>query len=377
MVFLPIFVLFTRSRFGIEGALQLASLTYFFVVLLEVPSGWMSDRVGRVPTLATAAAGWIIAHSLFLFAGDRFIMVALGQFFLSAGFAFISGTDVSFHYDTLEALGRADEYAERQARVSSIAYLAMSVSAVTGGLLGLGDLRWAFAASLVLAIAQLGAVLRLHEPDVLTKADPFVSQLGRCVRYLNNRFMAWLFFYGIALVTLEHVAFTLMQPWLTTLLNKEPGELGATPLLSGVLFAVVGAVGSISARNSARAGERFGTVRTLIALAGVSAVIVTGMALTFATAALVLVGLRSVQGAAAPVLLSAAIAPRTEPQHRATLLSLNSLAGRLCYGTLLLAVSEDALDDPQPVLRILAVISWILVALLIVTSLGSGARAAD
>ena len=54
MVYLPVFVLFTRDNFGVSGALQIASLTYLFIVVLEVPSGWMSDLFGRVPTLSLA-----------------------------------------------------------------------------------------------------------------------------------------------------------------------------------------------------------------------------------------------------------------------------------------------------------------------------------
>ena len=57
-VWLPVFVLFTRARFDLDGALVLASLYYLFVVALEVPSGWMSDRVGRVLTLRVAALGF-------------------------------------------------------------------------------------------------------------------------------------------------------------------------------------------------------------------------------------------------------------------------------------------------------------------------------
>ena len=130
MVYLPVFVLFTRDNFGVSGALQLASLTYLFIVLLEVPSGWMSDWIGRVPTLSVAAAGFVIGQACFLFGGTEFGVIVLGQFFVSSGYAFISGTDVSFHFDSLEGLGLADEYAQRQARVSSLSYLVRTVSAL-------------------------------------------------------------------------------------------------------------------------------------------------------------------------------------------------------------------------------------------------------
>lgn len=368
-MYLPVFVLFTRENFGVSGALQIASLTYLFIVVLEVPSGWMSDWLGRVPTLRLAALGFVIGPSCFLLGGDRFLVIAIGQFFVSAGYAFISGTNVSFHYDSLEALGRGDEYAHRQAKVAALSYSARALSAIAGGLLGFVDLRLAFAGALVLAFAQVAVTWAFREPIVegALSADRLLLQIRNCLSYLHDGFMAWIFFYGIALVVLEHVAFTLMQPWLTEALGRSPDELGATPIVSGVLFAVVAFVGAGSARASAPLVDRFGTVRTLIGLAVVSAVIVTGMALSFATVLIGLTVFRSVQGAAAPVVISAAVAPRTQQRHRATLLSINSLAGRLVYGSLLLVLAIDIDDTPRPFLQTTAVISWSLIAVLAAT----------
>lgn len=365
---LPVFVLFTRARFDLDGALLLASLYYLFVVVLEVPSGWMSDRLGRVVTLRLAAVCWLGAHACFALGDNRFAVIVLGQFFLAAGYASLSGTDVTFHYDTLEALGRASTYATRQARVSAIGYGVTAVSALTGGALGLIDVRWAFAASFALAVMQLVVTLRLYEPPITTRAESLGPQLVTCLRYLGERYLGWIFFYGVVLVTLEHVAFTLMQPWLTEVLGEAADDLGATPLLAGTVYAVTALIGAAAARASAPLSSRFGVVTTLIALAAISSIIVTSMALFTHAAVLAVAAFRSAQGAAAPVLISAAIAPRTQRQHRATLLSINSLAGRLGYGLLLLFVAGGADDDVQGVLALLSIIAWSLVVVLLATA---------
>lgn len=368
LVWISVMVLFTRARFDLDGALQLSSIYYLSVVALEVPSGWMSDRLGRVTTVRVAAASWIVSHSLFLIGDDIFWVIATAQFFLAAGFASLSGTDVTLHYDTLESLGIEDEFTRREARVSSLAYVATAVSALAGGALGLVDLRLAFAASLVLACAQLAVALRLHQPPGEHHADPFGRQLALCARYLRQRFIGWIFFYGILLVTLEHVAFSLMQPWLTEVLGRSPDDVGSTPLFAGAVFAATAIVGSFAARFSAPLADRFGIVATLIGLGAVSAAIVTGMWWTTSAVMLLIVVFRSVQGAAAPVLISAAVAPRTLRQHRATLLSLNSLAGRLGWGGILLVVSTDAGDDVTATLGTFAWLSWAMIAVLIATS---------
>ena len=45
-----------------------------------------------------------------------------------------------------------------------------------------------------------------HTPHAGSEAEPFGRQLGVCLAYLRRPWLAWLFGYGIALVTLEHVA---------------------------------------------------------------------------------------------------------------------------------------------------------------------------
>lgn len=366
---IPVFVLFTRSRFDLDGAILAASLYYLFVVLLEVPSGWMSDSLGRVITLRIAALGFLGAHLCFGFGDDRFGVIILGQFMMALGYASLSGTDVTFHYGTLEALGQASSYGDRQARVASIGYGFSSASALLGGLLGLLDIRLAFLASGMIALAQFALTLRLVEPPSITHAEAFTSQIGLCLRYLNSRFLGWLFFYGIILVTLEHVVFTVMQPWLTEALGHSADDLGSTPLLAGALFGVISLVGSMAARLSDRVSRSIGVKTTLVVLAASAAVVISAMSIGTHLILLLLLVFRSVPGAAAPVTISTAVAPRIERHHRATFLSLNSLAGRLGYGLVLLTVSARASDDVLGVLRSLARLSWVLVAVLVVTAL--------
>ena len=74
-----------------------------------------------------------------------------------------------------------------------------------------------------------------------------------------------------------------------------------------------------------------------------------------------MIAFRSAQGSAAPVLISAAVAPQLDQRHRATFLSLDSLAGRLSYGTILLFVATDIDDDVAAGLTRLSIISWVLV----------------
>jgi MFS family permease len=365
---IAVFVLFTRANFDLDGALRLASIYYLSVVVFEVPSGWMSDRVGRALTLRVAGLAWVLSFTCFIVGANNFMMVALGQILLAGGYASLSGTDVTFHFDTLEALGRSHEYGRHQARVASRGLVFGAVGALIGGAVGLVDLRMAFVASMVLALIQLAIAMQFTEPPRTDEASGFVSQISECLSYLRHIPLGWIFGYGIAMVVLEHVAFTLMQPWLTEALGRAPDELGSAPLVSGSIYAGVALIGAIFARASIALSERFGLRTSLVALGVLSATIVAVMAASTSVLVIVLFAFRSAQGSAAPVLISAAVAPELDQRHRATFLSLDSLAGRLAYGTLLFLVAADIDDDVTAGLVRLSFIAWLLVALTAVTA---------
>lgn len=360
-----VFVLFTRGEFGLDRAIALAGIYYAAVVVLEVPSGWMSDRLGRVLTLRVTAIAWVGCYTCYLLGTDRFYLVMIGQVLLAVGYSHLSGTDVSFHYESLEGLDREDEYADRQAVVSSNGLVFKALGAIVGGGLGLIDLRLPFAAAMILALIQVVITFQFTEPTHATRSTGnFGSQIVSCLRYLRNGPLAWIFAYGIAMVVLEHVAHTLMQPWLTAMLGRSPDELGATPIVAGVVVAVTALIGARFARLAPSLSRRFGLRRVLVGLGVLSALIVTAMAASTLPVVLMLVVMRSVQGAVGPILISAAVAPHVSSEHRATFLSLDSLSGRLTYSSLLLLVSTDVDQDLPRALAQLSVASWVAVAVI-------------
>lgn len=363
-----VIALFINRSFGISGVIQLGSVSYLAVVAFEVPSGWASDRYGRVITLRLVGVAWVAAMACYLLGEDRFVVVAMGQALMGAGYAGISGTDVTFHYDTLEALGREAEYADRQAKVSSRGRFVGALGLIGGGLLGAIDLRLPFVASLIFVAIQFTVTLGFTEPPKRDQAEPLGRQLAVCASYLRSIPMVWIFGYGIAMVVLEHVAHTLLPPWMTLVLGETADDVRATPIVVGLTMAAIAIIGAFAARSSATVARSLGVRSTLVGLGALSAVIVTAMALWQHLAVIALVIFRSAQGAAGPILISAAVAPVVAQQHRATFLSLNSLVGRAFYGGLLLILSTNVDDNTPRALAQFSIVSWVLVALTVATA---------
>lgn len=356
----PVFFLYFIARFPLEQVLQLQAIYYLVVVALEVPSGYLSDRVGRRLTLLISALAMVMAYALFLFGGESFAAFAAAQASLAVGFSFVSGTDTSLHYDTLTALGREAEFPEQQARLNRAGYLAASAGAIVAGALGVLDLRLAYALSLVQSLVLAALVLAMREPPRIRSGwaqSGFAEQLRGCLRYLRRPILAWLFAYVVLQTTISHIPYEFAQPYVATVLGELPSHTRLTPLATGFVSAGIAFVASFAAARSIWLRDRLGTGGALLGVTGVQTGLIAIMGLILHPLVVPLILLRSCQSAIGDVIVNTTVTPRVEQSRRATYLSLHSLAGRLGYAGVLLALSALAggrsIDEPETMTALL------------------------
>lgn len=91
---MPVFFLYFLRYMPLVDVLRLEAVYYLGVVLLEVPSGYFSDRFGRKLTLLISNAALVLAYIVF-FLGESVAVFAVAQVLLATGLAFNSGTDTS------------------------------------------------------------------------------------------------------------------------------------------------------------------------------------------------------------------------------------------------------------------------------------------
>lgn len=376
---LPTSFLFFLERLSLGASLRMLAVYFLAVVVLEVPSGWASDRLGRVPTLRAGALAWVGAFTALVFGGESLLLLALGQMLLAAGFAALSGTTSTFHYDTLEALDRAGQFERDESAVARNALVGTTVAVLAGGALGFVDLRLPFAGSLVAACAQFVVAMRMKEPSPTrahpTAADAEAPRLAAVVANLKRPSLAWILVFMVVQQPLEGLALDQIPPWLAIATGNTLTEAGTAPLFTGALIAVISLVGALAAGASHRLRQAIGLRPALVLLASIEAAILVGMAVTVSPWLLPLLALRSTQAAAGTVLVSAATAPVLPRNHRATFLSLGSLAGRLTYGSALVAMGFIA--DFDTVLQVSAVIGAGSVGLLIASHFLLASEEAD
>ena len=196
MAWIPVFFLYMSQTLPLSQVIQLSAVYYFSVFVLEVPSGYFSDRVGRRHTLMLAAISLVISFICFII-GAGFWWFAAGQFFLASGISMQSGTDTAFHYDSLKALGREGEYAGREAKAEHWGHNMTALACFVGGALALIDLRLAYVYSLVAALVMAALVWCFAEPrhadESSAQTGSFFATVLDCIGRLRDPLLGWLF----------------------------------------------------------------------------------------------------------------------------------------------------------------------------------------
>jgi len=165
---MPIIVPFYQeNNLSITEIMLLKSVYSIVIVILELPSGYVADVLGRKKTLVAgsflAAIGFIIYSLSHSYIGFIIAEVALG-----AGHSFVSGADSAMLYDTLASRNRQREYAKFEGMNASIGNFSEAFAGLAGGALALITLRMPFYFQAIIASSAIPASLMLVEPAVLT-----------------------------------------------------------------------------------------------------------------------------------------------------------------------------------------------------------------
>ncbi len=363
---IPVFFLYMSQSLPLEQVIQLSAIYYLSVFLLEVPSGYFSDRIGRRTTLLLAATSLVISFSCFI-VGGGFWWFAFGQFFLAGGIAMQSGTDTAFHYDSLKALGREHEYQHREAQAEQWGLIMLAVATIAGGALGLIDLRLAYVYSMLSAIVMSVIAWRFVEPGHVLEnpeaSGSFIKVVFGCLKRLLDPLLGWIFLVSIVLYAMAHIVFEFYQPYLTLLRLPVLEVNNYAPLLSGIIIGVSMFGGAVAAKVSTRWHARLGLVGLIAVAMFVQLGIVGAMALAITPIAALLICSRNFPMALVHAPTRAAIAPRITRDQRATYLSLQGLSERLFFALLLLLLAsgldKGAAASESTLLGILTSTLWI------------------
>lgn len=336
----PAFFLYFTSVLTLSQTIWLEAIYYIIVSVLEVPSGYLSDRLGRKITLMLSSGGLALAYLIF-FLGTSFHTFALAQAFMAIGFAFSSGTDTAFHYESLSEIGKQDEFGKREAKALRFSFVAGAVGALVGGALAVYDLKFIYGASFLTAIISFMILIKMKEPRKLEKTTLPVSMSLNVYKLLKKSWdKRFRFFtiYTVAMTVMIHLPYEFYQPYI----EKSGGIMGSsakgTPILTGIHLAVTMFIGSWFTRFGRGYQNRCRVKHVLISCAAFQLLIIGVMALVVHPVIAVLLIARTVSKAVSTPLINAEVAPLLKQSERSTFLSIHSLLGRLIYGIVLVII---------------------------------------
>ncbi len=323
-----IFILFLLSNSLTMGQVMiLQSIFTVLIVLFEVPSGVFADLFGLKRSLVLAevcaASGFIIygfSHSFHQF--------LIAEVMIALGFAFGSGADSAFIYDSLKEMKKERKYKKVMGRVYSIVTLSLGISAFVGGLIAqkIGYKPLFFICGATIFIASL-FWMSAKEPGLYKKLGDKKYFLhlkeGLKFTYEHKQVKRYIIYYSM-FSGMTYMLYYLIQPYM----QGEGLGLSAIGLVVGVYF-VFGALGYYLAERIVKKFKDEDKV--LLALLLITAVLFLGISTLN-----VWVGIAFIFGviffaAIRDIILEHRIHNYTPSSHRATVLSIKNLSSKLMY----------------------------------------------
>ncbi len=324
---MAIITLFWKDQISLNltQILLLQGLFSIATVVMEYPSGYVSDRVGYRDALNFAALLGIIGWGLYAWA-DSFSQVLVAEIALGISLSFISGTDSALLFESLKANGQEQHYARYEGRMNGFGQIGEACGAIFAGLLYAAYPLLPFLIQIIVWVLALMVTRSLVEPQ--RKLKSLTSHFAEAVmstRYalLENKRLRYTILLNLVLGLASFYPVWLIQPYMQD--GGVPvvwfGPIWAVANLSVALFALA------SYRSHLNLGDRqMILLFMLLIIAGYLGLGLVGGLWGFLFYYL----LTSMRGLRGPMFLNHA-QKEIPSANRAGILSLQSLAFRLSF----------------------------------------------
>ncbi len=148
MMILPLAVIvpyFQSKGLSMQEVFEVQAVFSGAVLLMELPSGYVADLLGRKKTILLATFFHAVTFTIFPLARGYWDIVII-EIFMALGVSLFSGTDVALIYDSMDALGKGKEQSRLVGQQIFYKQMGETLAALIGGWLaiyGLSTVVWA------------------------------------------------------------------------------------------------------------------------------------------------------------------------------------------------------------------------------------------
>lgn len=326
--FLPVLILYYQAEIGLtfKDFMIIEAIFCATIIMMEVPSGWLSDLWSRKNTLA---AGLFFTASGFgwLLIADSFWDAAFGEVLTGIGVSLISGTNSAMLYDSLLQDGKTDDYRRLEGLRHGSSLYALAFACFIGGFLYQIHHDLPVIMAVLAQICGMVCALLLIEPVRAYKEaekHPLADMLDTMKFALHgHKEIAGIIFFAMVIFTSTKIMLWVQQPYYALLELPEIwyGILTACGFLLGGMGGHLGHVLDGHIRNR--------TMFLFMLVAVVGACLIAGTVKSVGVIPLLLIG--SVMWGFGWPRVQSAINMRVSSERRATILSTASLMISLAF----------------------------------------------
>lgn len=329
--YIPVIIPYYADVMGLDFAAFMLGEAFFAagMVVLEVPTGYLSDIWQRRSTMIAAGAFWAIAVAYMMVADSLFDAIAV-QLLMAVGASFMSGTAQAMLYEYLAEEGREADFRRCEGRRFAYGFYAIAIISLPAGLLYAISPHLPVALSLIAQLVALVMIFRLREP-IRARRDSGHSILRDMLATMRYALYGHREIAAVILLTAFMMAGTKLLLWAQQPYYQAAGiPVEWYGALSFVAFIIIGVNGQLAhiLERWIKPVNLLGVL--LLAEAGLA--LLAGAYVWFAFAPLLLLG-QAMYGVTNPVVADV-ISQRAEPERRATILSAQSLALQLMFTVL-------------------------------------------
>ena len=126
----PIIVIYLFFKgLAFSEIMFLQAISAIAIVLFEVPTGAVADKIGRKFSIALSKLMWILSLMIYII-GGTFFHFMIAEIVFSLGITLKSGADSALLYDTLKAIDKTENFTEIQGKARSYIYITQAFGSI-------------------------------------------------------------------------------------------------------------------------------------------------------------------------------------------------------------------------------------------------------
>jgi MFS family permease len=327
LVLMPVIVPFFQSKgIGMKGVFLLQAVFAITVFIMEVPSGYISDLLGRKSTLIVAGFLKAVGFSLFPFADDINVLI-FAEIILGIGASLSSGTDIALIYDTLAITDPKKAHIKILGRTLSYLSLGEAVAAFIASVLMLLSVDMQNLAIVSAAVSWIPFFI------AFTLCEPARKLMS--TNHRENAIYIYLKLFKeseiLKLIILNSVLIssgTLFAVWL---FQKYWDNIAIPIVYFGFLWAITNLIVSVVSKRAHKIEKEWGSTKTLIIIGILPVIGYFGIALTDSVFGILFCFCFQLTRGLAQIVLKDAINKRISADFRATANSVTQMGVRVVF----------------------------------------------